>query len=229
MTPELRNKYDYLIVHAFATPPSLTDVDANWVDRVHRQRGFSGGCGYQAIITRHGELQHELTGHRTRPYAKTGAHVGGCGPGWNARCLGVSLAGGVKEDGRTPENNFTPEQMETLDSYIAWACSEFDIAWENVIGHRDLIKMTNAAPKACPCFSVGDWLRDAPSGLDYGTSPKPPARGDKMKVPRTYTVRDGDTLWGIANTYGSSVGTISRLSKLDTTVIQPGQKLRIRN
>lgn len=226
---DLKEKYDYLIVHTFATPPSMTDVDAAWVDRMHRQRGWSG-CGYHAVILRSGELQHESTGHRTRPYARTGAHVGGCGPGWNNRCLGISMAGGVKEDGRTPDDNYTDDQMETLWSYIEAACDAFAIEPDHVIGHRDLIKMTDAAPKACPCFSVKTWLSSYLSDdfrADFGNQ-TPDKRQDKVKVTKTYTVREEDTLWGISNAYGVPLW---RLRKLNPTVehdfIYPGQKLRL--
>ena len=228
-----RGRFDYLIVHCTATPASMGEVDALWTDRVHRKKGWSGG-GYNAIITRSGELQHETTGHRTRPYSKIGSHVGGCGKGWNARCLGVSLAGGVKEDGRTPEDNFTPQQYNTLDAYIKAVCLAFDIPLDHVIGHRDLIKMTNAAPKACPCFSVQTWLNglaDDDSRLDYGSVDETPRVRDKaLRVYRTYTVQDGDTLWGISNATGVPLRTLKWLNKgIDPDMIHVGQKLRLRN
>lgn len=225
-------KYDHLIVHAIATPASM-DVDAAWVHRVHRQQGWSGS-GYHAVILRDGTLQDERSGHRTRPYNRTGAHVGGCGPGWNNRSIGVSMAGGVGPDGKTPENNFTQEQLDTLLAYIQWATEAFDIPMENVMGHRDLIKQTNAAPKACPCFSVRDWLSMYEKDTDrkafhWHRSLFPPLRHDaKLKTPRTYTVRTGDTLWGISNTYGSPVHALKRLNDLGSSdTIHPGQKLRL--
>lgn len=224
------SKFDYLIVHCMATPPDL-DADAAWTDRVHRQKGWSMN-GYQAIITRSGELQHETTGHRTRPYNRTGSHVGGCGAGWNARCIGVSLAGGVKEDGKTPEDNFTPQQYITLDRYIKAVCSHFGIPLDHVIGHRDLIKMTNAAPKACPSFSVQTWLQgiDDDQRLDF--EPAPTAtyeKGTGLRVHKTYTVQAGDTLWAISNHTGVPLRTLKDLNKrIDPDRIDVGQRLRLR-
>lgn len=232
ITPLMVAKYDHLIVHVTATPASMTDVDALWVDRVHRRKGWSG-CGYHAVILRDGTVQDQRSGHRTRPYNRTGAHVGGCGPGWNERSIGVSLAGGVKADGKTPEDNLTTEQKEALWNYIAWATEAFDIPMANVMGHRDLIKMTNAAPKACPCFSVRSWLDEQRTDekrsiFKWNAKERPPlAQGDPMRTPRSYTVQKDDTLWGISNTYGSPVHVIKRLNRLNSDLIRPGQRLRL--
>jgi hypothetical protein len=231
--------YDHIIVHCAATPPSL-DEGASWLDRVHRQKGWSR-CGYHAVIRRDGTLEWELTGHRTRPIGKPGAHVGGCGPGWNERSFGICLMGGVKEDGKTPENNFTEEQLTTLINFIVAAEKALGVNSINTFGHRDLIKMTNAAPKACPCFSVREW-RDGwthdTGGLELydrvrsafnwakGERP-PPSRGDKLRVPRTYTVREGDTLWGISRTLGVRLQDIRSKNGLSSNTIHPGQKLRL--
>lgn len=205
----------------------MGEVNARWVDRMHRRRGWSG-CGYNAVIPQSGEIQDQRGGYPTRPYGKIAAHVGGCGPGWNKRSIGVSLAGGVKEDGKTPENNFNQDQMEALEQYIRWVVGAFKVQWENVIGHRDLIKMTGSAPKACPCFSVRKWMTGNRFGGSFGT-PKDYKRPDKMAVPRTYTVREGDTLWGISQTTGASVEDIMRLSGLEDTTVHSGQKVTLRN
>lgn len=219
------DRYDHLIVHAAATTAAMTEVDTNWIDRSHRARGWSG-CGYNAVILRSGELQHETTGHRTRPYRKVGAHVGGCGPGWNQRSIGITMAGGVKADGHTPENNFTEAQLETLHAYIEAAIAHFGIPVGNVMGHRDLIKQTNAAPKACPCFDVREWLNGEP--LETYFNPAPGQRpASKLRVPKVYTVHDGDTLWGIGNTYGIPVAVIRHLNNGHGDTIHPGEKLRL--
>ncbi|MCP4108619.1 MAG: hypothetical protein GY749_24235 [Desulfobacteraceae bacterium] len=89
------SRYDHLIVHCTATKANMNEVDAAWVDRVHREvRGWRG-CGYHAIITRTGEVQLRDNGYPTRHVTEQGAHVGDCGTGWNRRSFGVSLAGGV--------------------------------------------------------------------------------------------------------------------------------------
>lgn len=246
---ELRTKnFDWLIVHCSATSP-LLDVDAEWVDRVHRRRGFAR-CGYHAVIKRDGTIEMHHLGQRTRPLTMSGAHVGGCGPGWNDCCLGVCLIGGVKADGRTPDDNFTQEQMTSLARFIFAAMDAYTIPPQYVKGHRDLIKITNAAPKACPCFSVTEFLqqvameitdREPPTIMDaafdalrlmfnWNRAARPaPQRGEKLVVPRTHKVKPGETLWSISRVTGVPVHALKELNELEGDIIQVGQKLRLLN
>lgn len=237
--PKLLGVYDHLIVHCSATPATL-DIAADWIDRVHRRKGWSMN-GYHVVITRSGEKQWSGTGHRTRPFGQVGAHVGGCGPEWNRRSVGVCLIGGVKEDGRTPEDNFTDEQYTALREVIADLQEACGIPDENVMGHRDLIKLTNAAPKACPCFSVRefmdnpteqpnwmeqvyDWVR---LSFDWDRKLRPaPQRGEKLVLRRSHIVKKGETVWSISRVTGVPVKDIIRLNNLDeAAAIRAGQKL----
>lgn len=238
--PRLLGVYDHAIVHCAATPPSL-DVGASWIDRVHRRKGWSMN-GYHIVITRSGDVQWSGSGHRCRPFGQPGAHVGGCGPGWNQRSIGICLIGGVKEDGRTPEDNFTPEQYDALREVLAAVQDACDIPDENIMGHRDLIKLTNAAPKACPCFSVRefldnpteepswftdfyDWVR---TSFDWDRKIRPaPQRGEKLVIRQRHIVKKGETLWSISRTTGVPIHDIKRLNNLQDDTIKAGQKLKL--
>ncbi|MEL6509026.1 MAG: LysM peptidoglycan-binding domain-containing protein [Pseudomonadota bacterium] len=246
--PTLLGVYQWLIIHCSATPPSM-DVGSAWIDRVHRKKGWSK-CGYHIVIRRDGTIEWAGTGHRTRAIGKAGAHVGGCGPGWNRICLGICMIGGVKEDGRTPQDNFTPEQWAALEAVVREAMRAFGVDDDHVIGHRDLIKMTNAAPKACPCFSVKGWIagldwepanahatkiRDeydlGRSLFDWVRSLRPaPQRTEKLVINRRmYIVKPDDTLWSISRTYGVPVHELKRLNGLPNDTIKVGQKLSLVN
>lgn len=146
---------DHIIVHCSATPPHR-EIGATDIDRWHRAKKWLGN-GYHYVIRRGGLIESNEKGQRCRPLHKAGAHVGDCGRGWNRRSIGICLVGGVDAQGKA-ENNYTPEQMASLRELLDWLL----IYHPNVtiMGHRDLIALTGAPPKDCPCFDVEDWYND---------------------------------------------------------------------
>jgi LysM repeat protein len=218
--------YDHFIVHCTATSPSMNNVDASWVDREHKKKGWSG-CGYHAVICRDGSLQMDDTASPTRPVDKTGAHVGGCGPGWNKRSFGVSLVGGIDEHNK-PENNFTEAQFDSLFNIIEdFKDSHPSPHSIKVMGHRDLIAQTHTAAKACPCFDVADFIANRLSNKEDEDSAVQFNNKGILTLPENYTVKQDDSLWKIAHTYGLSVEQIKRINKLNRDAIHPGQILKI--
>ena len=137
-----RKTTNFIVVHCAATTPSM-DIDAKWIDREHRKRGFF--CiGYHFVVRRDGTVE------KGRPVEDIGAHVQGI----NDRSVGVCMAGGVREDGKTPENNFTPAQWASLVGLLKALKDQYPNA--AIKGHSEF------ANKACPSFSVQDWLKDNP-------------------------------------------------------------------
>lgn len=144
---------DHIIIHAAATPPDA-DIGALDIDKWHRARGWFGN-GYHYVIRRDGTIETEALGNRCRPLSKAGAHVGDCGTGWNKRSIGICMAGGIDKKGKS-EDNFTDAQYQSLKEQLDVLRIQFPDA--KIMGHRDLIKQTNASPKDCPCFEVSEWL-----------------------------------------------------------------------
>ena len=137
-----RQSTDFLVVHCSATKPSM-DIGKKEIDRWHRERGFF--CiGYHFVIRRDGSVEEG------RPLMQPGAHVQGI----NDRSVGVCMVGGVAEDGKTPDPNFTPEQWDTLTVLLKGLKEKFPHA--KIKGHNEF------ANKACPSFSVQDWLKTNP-------------------------------------------------------------------
>ena len=130
---------DYIVIHCAATRPSQ-DIGAKEIRRWHKERGWFD-IGYHYVIRRDGTVE------RGRPDDRPGAHV----RGYNHRSLGIVYVGGVAKDGKTPEDNRTPEQIAVLTALVERLTTEYPEA--EVIGHRDLPNVR----KACPSFDVREW------------------------------------------------------------------------
>lgn len=223
---------EWIVGHCSATPPSMADVDAYWIDRLHRRQGWMG-CGYHEVITRPqpgkpAQRQNHARGFPCRPITRPGAHVGGCGREWNRITLGICMVGGVDEKGN-PEANFHPDQIELFLEAVLEYREKFDIQLVQVIGHRDLIRMTNAAPKACPCISIRALVSQTTErfGGSFNFRRKAPT---KLSIPETHKVRKGETLWGISQAYGISVDDLSAWNELeDASMLRVGQRLELRS
>ena len=139
-TTAKRKTTDFIVVHCSATTSKM-DIGAAEIDRWHRSKGWQ--CiGYTFVIRRDGSIEEG------REVDVIGAHV----EGHNANSIGICMVGGVAADGKTPENNFTPEQFASLKSLVARLKTKYHDAV--VQGHRDF----PGVAKACPSFSVKDWL-----------------------------------------------------------------------
>lgn len=138
---------DHLVVHCSATRESQ-DIGAAEIDRWHKQRGFIR-IGYHFVIRRDGTIE------KGREISEPGAHA----RGWNHRSIGICLVGGLKPDGKTPEDNFTVEQWDSLAEVLR----DLRVVFPNtdIVGHRDL----PGVAKACPCFDVAQWCRNV-AGID---------------------------------------------------------------
>lgn len=135
---KMRKRTDFIVIHCSATPPSM-NIGAREIDRWHRAKGYFR-IGYHFVIRRDGSVEHG------RDVNAIGAHARGV----NDRSIGIVLVGGVAEDKKTPEDNFTPEQWATLEQLVGELEGEFPKA--EIIGHRDVDKH-----RACPSFDVHVW------------------------------------------------------------------------
>lgn len=128
-----------IIIHCAATRPSM-DIGAKQIREWHTKGNGWADIGYHGVIRRDGTLESG------RPMDQSGAHT----TGQNANSIGICLVGGVKEDGKTPESNFTPEQWATLRRVVLDLRKKHPNA--TVHGHNEF------AAKACPSFDVQKWL-----------------------------------------------------------------------
>lgn len=134
------SKIDMIVIHCSATKASMKNVDAAWIDREHRKRGFLK-IGYHFFIKRDGTIE---TG---RALEEVGSHA----VGFNQHSIGICMAGGLDENMKA-ENNFTGDQWVSLSALVGELHLRFPTA--QVLGHRDLPKVA----KDCPCWDVKPWF-----------------------------------------------------------------------
>ena len=98
------------------------------------------------------------------------------------------------------------------------------------MGHRDLIRLTGAPPKACPCFDVIPWWRevgaheiDDPDDANSGGEPSPVDR------PPFWTVASGDTVLKIVEVTGLTLSELLILNPAIDNIdkISVGQIIRL--
>ena len=137
-----RTKTDYIVVHCSATGPKQ-NIGAAEIDKWHRSKGWA--CiGYHFVIKRDGTVEDG------RDQEVIGAHV----ENHNFNSVGICMIGGVDANDITKAaNNFTPAQFERLKSLLTALKQDYPKA--KIQGHRDF----PGVKKACPSFSVADWLK----------------------------------------------------------------------
>ncbi len=148
----MRKSTDFIVIHCSATPAKM-DIGAKEIDRWHRAKGWFR-IGYHFVIRRDGSVEYG------RELNTVGAHA----VGFNERSVGVCLVGGLAEDGKTSNNNYTPAQWLTLDKLVSELESQFPQA--KVVGHRDLLSTQ------CPAFNVKEWQARR-KGLQENPTEKP--------------------------------------------------------
>lgn len=132
-------RVEYIIIHCAATPSDM-DIGAEEIRRWHLKRGWFD-IGYHYVVRRDGTVE------KGRPDTRPGAHA----RGYNHLSLGICMVGGVADDGKTPENNFTEDQFANLRMLVRGLAMRYPDA--QIIGHRDLPNVR----KACPSFDVTEW------------------------------------------------------------------------
>lgn len=141
---------DYIVVHSSGTPPEDDDVDALWIDKVHRGFGWSK-IGFHMVIKRDGEVQ------LGRQEDEIGQHANG----FDDISLSVCLVGGVHPTEtytsrgrsiRKPWPYYTAEQLKSLRGVLEdW---RYKYKGVKIVGHSDLFR-----GQSCPGFDVGRWFK----------------------------------------------------------------------
>lgn len=130
-------KIDKIIIHCSATKPNQ-DIGVKQINKWHKANGWSE-CGYHYIVRLNGEIEVG------RPLDKPGAHC----KGQNRNSIGVCLIGGL-DASMESKNTFNKKQFTALKSLLASLQNSYPNV--GIHGHNEF------SSKACPCFSIKDWL-----------------------------------------------------------------------
>jgi len=135
-----------IVIHCADTYREM-DIGVREIDRWHKENGWEG-IGYHFVVRRSGVIESGRPLDQSMVpgwQVKQGAHVSG----HNTESVGICMVGG-KALGGGPENNFTPEQFNSLFYLVQTLKRCFPAA--TVVGHCDL-----DSHKSCPCFDVKEW------------------------------------------------------------------------
>lgn len=137
-------KIEFIAVHCSATKPSWSNIRAADITRMHQAREWRT-IGYHRFIGRDGLVE------RGREFNEVGAHVAG----FNSRSIGICIAGGVSETGKS-EMNFTAPQLMSLDVLL----EDTQLMFPNAVvrGHREFSPDKDGDGK----IERHEWLKDCP-------------------------------------------------------------------
>lgn len=144
----------YLVIHCTATPEGR-EVTAADIRHWHTDPMSRGGrgwrqVGYTDLIHLDGKVERLVKNNEDMevdPWEVTNGAAG-----YNALSRHIVYAGGVAKDGKTPKDTRTPAQRKALEAYVKDFHRRFPTV--RIVGHNEL------AAKACPSFSVKQWLRE---------------------------------------------------------------------
>lgn len=126
----------YLVLHCSSTRVSQK-VTVDDIDRWHRARGWSGGCGYHWVVLQDGTIQ------AGRPEKFAGAHV----KHYNQHAIGICYVGGVDDKGNCADTR-TPEQKAALWFLLKDLKQSYPNA--KIVGHCNFPHVR----KLCPCLDA---------------------------------------------------------------------------
>lgn len=222
MMTEYPTEERYIVIHCAATRPDA-DITAEQIRRYHKSKGWRD-IGYHKFIRRSGLVEdgRDMPGY--------GAHARGTTPfgPMNLVGIGVCLAGGLDEKGRPSGDHYTREQWIALRETVTNLMEVHRIPPDRVLGHRDVINdpafQSPDGPKACPCFSVQDWMQR--TGIAAPPPAPEPIEPGPVVVPTVHEVVAGDTYWRLSRNYGISLDILSALNP-DFPILHPGDEVRL--
>ncbi len=132
-------KIKYIAIHCTAGSRQAT-VDDLWAE--FRRKGWKNP-GYHYVVTADGKIHQLLDTEKVSNGVK----------GYNNGTVNIAYTGGVDGDLKATDNR-TEAQKASMAKLVRMLHGRFPSAV--IQGHRDFPGVS----KACPCFDVGEWLKE---------------------------------------------------------------------
>jgi hypothetical protein len=158
-----------------------------------------------------------IAAYQTLPWNMRGWHCGGSG---NDSYIGFEIC----EDGLTDSAYFNAVYREAAE-LCAYLCKEYGLTEKDVICHSEGYKLGIASNHS----DVMHWFPRFGKSMDAFRAEVRKLLEDTGNS-KTYIVKKGDSLWGIARKQlgsGARYPEIMTLNSLSSTAIYPGQVLKI--
>jgi N-acetyl-anhydromuramyl-L-alanine amidase AmpD len=180
------------------------------------------GVSIDFVVARDGtiyQLNPDLTKYTSNHAGRRTVFKGLKNGDVNAHSIGIELA--QKAD-MSLEPVWPDDQIRAVGLLCKELCMEFNLKREDITTHAKIITDgSRSDPRKFPWATFWTY---------FGASELPLSNAAPIEGPKTHTVRDGETMWAIANKYMTNVEKLKALNGYDTpsTLITPGQVLIVK-
>lgn len=207
-------KVEFIVLHDTAGSGTKNDVDYLAHDPENR------GVSVDFVVTKDGtawQLNNDLSGHCTYHAGRHTAYKGRVNGNVNQHSVGIEISQKANMKGLDPA--YPDEQVKMVAQVCRDLCDLFHLTKDDITTHSKIITDgSRTDPRNFPWPQF--WAYFFNDGVDA-----PPVAATDGKI--YHTVAEGDTLWGLANTYHTAIEHIKALNNMETVsnVIVVGQAL----
>lgn len=143
-------------------------------------------------------------------------YISALGDNANFTALGVEMC--IEKDG-----SLHPDTVRFAKILVAYLCQKYNLPTSRIYRHYDV------TGKNCPAMWVTNpsqftTFKSEVGAIIGGVSPAPSTHTDEV----VHTVVKGDTLWGIAQTHGTTVAKLKELNPKLDDILSIGEKITVK-
>lgn len=206
-------KVEFIVLHDTAGSGTPNDVTYLANDPEHR------GVSVDYVVTKEGtawELNHDQAGHCTYHAGRHTAFRGRVNGNVNQHSIGIEISQKADMKGLNPP--YPDPQVRMVAQVCRDLCTRFGLTKDDITTHQHIITDgSRSDPRNFPWPQFWAYF-------EGGEDAQPVTHTDGNIY---HTVAGGDTLWGLANKYHTTIEHVKALNQMNTTsnVITLGQRL----